>query len=1028
MNKVLFQVIVIWTLWVASGRAESNALLSARLVNVPAQPCLTAGGPSYAPQFSPDGRHLYFVSSAANLTTNRKLNACLDLFRHELATRATTLISVGTNGTGGDADSFSPAISSNGQFIAFFSHARNLVSNEFTSSGFATTVGAAHKANVFLKDTVAGTTQWINRYPGGSVLPVLPSGSDCSRFFLSANAKAVAFESREFLPSTFNQVFWWHSQLPTNVLQVDLTTDFPFLADRAHSQLFALSAEGDRILLQTLSYYWGSDKVPMHLYLATMQPRLNANPSLNWLTENISAVVPGYLLCTNATMTPAADLVAYLVMTASNAPLATMIIQNPTNGWRQILSTNCLAQSALAISDDGHNLLVQEPEGHCLYEITNGYRTRLASPLQGSLYHPVLSGNGQRVAFYAADPTLSAAVGSEICHLIGYEVSTGRYWTILSNVFSAEELLSPPAISGDGQQIAFETPNAGLVTNDLNRGTDVFWMAAETGAVQCVSLADPSQPPAGSRGLIQPGKQVSSDGRRVAFVANDGNFVPGDTNGVSDLMVRDMAAQTNWLVSQDPPREGCFMMGVKSFMLSTNGERVAYLRPYQTNAQVAHLLVCREVGSGQVVTSFWAGSQFQSFALSPSGHRLAFSTADAVIPDFPAQTNAQVFLWDDQTCATRMISVSRTNGLPASQPCLATVFLPNEEAVLFITKARELYDNGYLWLDTYGLYRYNIASKYLTGVASGFSSPSAFPLTVTPNSRFVIWQNWDFLGAIDMKGTSSPEWLRSTYVAIDDTYSWLAYVMTGRVFLKNRQYQSVYECGRSTQTAPNGKPFVRPVMTSDGRFVAYADYSREFNRLQTNGIMQVRLYDHLLRNSIIVTEAFPADDTFRGGTTEPVFSGDNQTLTITTRPSEVAGAPLNQAMSLFQVSLVNADSDRDGLNDAWEMAFFGSLEQAASGDFDQDGMSNLQEQQAGTSPASGTSLLAATILVDPRTASSTLAWQATPGTAYRIEYKNGLQDLSWRVLESNLLARAQQAVYVDPNPVTNRFYRLLALP
>jgi hypothetical protein len=217
-------------------------------------------------------------------------------------------------------------------------------------------------------------------------------------------------------------------------------------------------------------------------------------------------------------------------------------------------------------------------------------------------------------------------------------------------------------------------------------------------------------------------------------------------------------------------------------------------------------------------------------------------------------------------------------------------------------------------------------------------------------------------------------------------------------------------------------------MTSDGRFVAYADIHKRLDRTHTNGIMRVLLYDQLLRNSIVLQEAFPTDASIQGRSMEPVFSGDNQTLTITTGPSEIIGSPLNQCLSLFQVRLVNDDTDHDGLNDAWELAFFGSLEQAANGDFDHDGMSNLQELQAGTNPASGTSRLAATILVDSLTSSSTLAWQATPGTAYRIEYKNGLQDPSWRVLKSNLLAQAEQEVYVDPTPVTNRFYRLIVLP
>lgn len=46
------------------------------------------------------------------------------------------------------------------------------------------------------------------------------------------------------------------------------------------------------------------------------------------------------------------------------------------------------------------------------------------------------------------------------------------------------------------------------------------------------------------------------------------------------------------------------------------------------------------------------------------------------------------------------------------------------------------------------------------------------------------------------------------------------------------------------------------------------------------------------------------------------------------------------------------DSDEDGLPDTWETANFGNLAQRATGDFDSDGIDNINEYQDGTSPAS----------------------------------------------------------------------------
>ncbi|MEM7383339.1 MAG: LamG-like jellyroll fold domain-containing protein [Verrucomicrobiota bacterium] len=45
------------------------------------------------------------------------------------------------------------------------------------------------------------------------------------------------------------------------------------------------------------------------------------------------------------------------------------------------------------------------------------------------------------------------------------------------------------------------------------------------------------------------------------------------------------------------------------------------------------------------------------------------------------------------------------------------------------------------------------------------------------------------------------------------------------------------------------------------------------------------------------------------------------------------------------------DSDGDGLDDPWEEAQFGNLDQGPEGDFDEDGLTNLQELELGTQPA-----------------------------------------------------------------------------
>jgi len=93
--------------------------------------------------------------------------------------------------------------------------------------------------------------------------------------------------------------------------------------------------------------------------------------------------------------------------------------------------------------------------------------------------------------------------------------------------------------------------------------------------------------------------------------------------------------------------------------------------------------------------------------------------------------------------------------------------------------------------------------------------------------------------------------------------------------------------------------------------------------------------------------------------TERTTNGTNHPNSIfpwtaeTTDDANRAIANLGQLKAVFSLrfeTLVPRDTDNDGLADAWEMTHFGNLEQNASGDNDQDGITNFYEQSFGFSP------------------------------------------------------------------------------
>ena len=104
---------------------------------------------------------------------------------------------------------------------------------------------------------------------------------------------------------------------------------------------------------------------------------------------------------------------------------------------------------------------------------------------------------------------------------------------------------SANAISRGGRYVAFESPAGNLVPGDKNGMFDIFRRDMLTGRTRIVSVAPASVPGNGQSLDLA----ISADGGSAAFSSNATDLVPGDTNAVQDVFLRDMARGTTRLVS-----------------------------------------------------------------------------------------------------------------------------------------------------------------------------------------------------------------------------------------------------------------------------------------------------------------------------------------------------------------------------------------------------------------------------------------------------------------------------------------------
>jgi hypothetical protein len=131
---------------------------------------------------SVNGRFVTYCGDATNAVKG-DTNGYQDVFVHDRSTGQTTIASLSSSGRQGNGDSDYSNVSSDGRWVVFASQASNLVRGD--TNGYW---------DLFIRDTVAGTTRLITRSPSGA-----PANGDTSYIgpsSLSSDGRFVTFSSQ----------------------------------------------------------------------------------------------------------------------------------------------------------------------------------------------------------------------------------------------------------------------------------------------------------------------------------------------------------------------------------------------------------------------------------------------------------------------------------------------------------------------------------------------------------------------------------------------------------------------------------------------------------------------------------------------------------------------------------------------------------------------------------------------------------------------------------------------------------------
>jgi Tol biopolymer transport system component len=160
---------------------------------------------------------------------------------------------------------------------------------------------------------------------------------------------------------------------------------------------------------------------------------------------------------------------------------------------------------------------------------------------------PAISPDGRFVAFESEASNLVPSDTNRQRDVFVHDRQTGRTErvSVSTGGVQGNDFSQSPAISANGRFVAFESFASNLVSGDTNGSTDVFVHDRHTGTTRRVSVG-----PRGAQGDFDSNvPAISADGRFVAFESSARNLVPGDTNSVLDVFVRDRQARTTRRVS-----------------------------------------------------------------------------------------------------------------------------------------------------------------------------------------------------------------------------------------------------------------------------------------------------------------------------------------------------------------------------------------------------------------------------------------------------------------------------------------------
>jgi Tol biopolymer transport system component len=1031
-----------------------------------AKPAVSGAGGSYSPQFSADGRFLIFTSHAANLTTNENDQGFLNIYSREMASGQISLLSVrGAGDRLGNNSSSSPSVSSNGQFIAFESDATDLVSGD--TNGFR---------DIFLRDAVSGTTTLISinsaGVGGGNGVSSNPS--------ISPDGRYILFESsaENLVPDDTNRIadLFLRDRLAGTTTLISAGAQGPPgspFGSFTRSGSASMSADGTRVVFVSTAT---NLVLGVGSSLGEVYVRDLTTGRTSWASSNSVAIAAGPWRSFNPVITPDGHYIVFKTLISQPANVY-LTLQDLQTGKLTVVTDRADTLGWPSISGDDSKIASESnPQSIAVWNTADVTNSPLLIPITNAGFGPVLSPDGRRLAILSAtnSAVTNALVGTVQLFVVDLPSGEIRLASInLNRSGSADLSGTHPSFDNTGNLLAFESPDGSLVPGDDKQFSDVFVYDWTSDAVQLISKALPARPNKTLSGFSVSGSAgVSANGRYVAFSTSQTNiYTPPPTNAfnfaVWDTWLNTnivLNTLTNRTVSDDGSLPATNIIRTKVIaagpIISLDGTILVYIVPTSTSygpfgpSEIRALNL--STGNSSLVGNSPTSPSFLSHSTLPStdaaDELIAYQSDGNNFPTGVPDGNfsPDIFVFDFKLRTNRLVSVNGLGTAAANGNSFNPLISPDGRWVLFQSVASDLVNaiSNYPSASSQEFVRDLVTSNtYLLSFGSsglplsGVATSHVFSL----NSRLAAFGGrFDFgdgggsllsIFVYDLfSKTNRVICTNCQNPSLDASGRWAVYERlpsasgAADVFIQDLQSgQQTRISSDPTGIQGGNGPSVNPLISSDARYVVFASKASNLVNNDNNNAFDVFVRDRVLSKTTLLSLSRDGTHSANAGSARPALSADGRTVVFQSLATDMAEGDFNRKRDTFVVRLGSGDSDQDGMDDDWELAYFNTLGRDGQGDFDGDGKTDLEEFRAGTDPTNSGSILRVLSLNKIGSGDVTLLWNSIPGKTYRLQYKDTLDAASWQNFPGTVTAISDTTAAQDSAPVPNRFYRVITV-